>query len=424
MLRVVAGNAQHIGSRQEQQDSFAFSNQGDTAFSAHGGLLGVVADGMGGLEGGHQASSSAVDAFLAGYKRKAPSDSIPAALYRSLEEANRTVLAVARRIGAEGNTGTTLAAAVVHNDQLYWISAGDSRIYLLRDGQLVRVNEDHTYTVSLWPSVAAGTLEREDALNDPQGQHLTSHLGMEQVALVDIAQRPFALQPDDTVVVCSDGIYRAVGDGEMVEAFRRSVPARACEAIKAAVLAKGRSRQDNLTIIAIQCQQAGVPAQPMPISVRKKRTNPLLVAAIVVELAAITCLGALYALKLRRQSEAQHAPAAQHTPATPAHPLKTTPLPAPSNGEHSHAQQKPPAAKPSSPSATETKPDSSNTPGSGSGAATPQQSAPAVPPQPGVAAPSAVSPQPGTAASHATQGQKPSHSTQHKTTPESQGGPQ
>jgi PPM family protein phosphatase len=292
MLKVMVGNAQHIGARQEQQDSFAFSKMGDKAFAAHGGLLGVVADGMGGLEGGRQASSVAVDAFMAAYNRKTAAEAIPIALHRSLLEANRAVVGVSRQIGTEGNTGTTLAAVVVHNDLLYWIAAGDTRVYLLRDGYLARVNADHSYATSLWPQVASGALERESALNDSQAQHLTSHLGMDDVARIDLSLRPFPLQGEDVVIVCSDGIYRAASEDEIEQAFRRATSVEACEAIQAGVLAKARSKQDNLTIIAMQCRdtQPVVLAAPTP----RKRISPLLVGALSAEILVTAGLGAFY----------------------------------------------------------------------------------------------------------------------------------
>ena len=254
MLRLTIGNAQHIGARKEQQDSFAFSNVNDFEFAAHGGLLGIVADGMGGLEGGQHASRAAVSAFLASFSRKTPQESIPAALRRSLEEANRAVLTVARSIGMDGKMGTTLAAVAVHNDVLYWIASGDSRIYLLRDNQLIRINADHTYINDLWSAVAAGRLDREDALRDPDAPHLTSHLGMDHPAIIDLSQRAFPLRSDDVVIICSDGIYRGISEEDIAAAFREEPPTHACGKVQAKVLAKAHSKQDNLTIIAIQCR--------------------------------------------------------------------------------------------------------------------------------------------------------------------------
>ena len=134
-MAFAAGNAQHIGARPQQQDAFGFSDPSDRNFVAHGGFLGIVADGVGGLTHGSEASQSAVRAFLQAYQQKSAIESIPAALARALHEANAAVLRVASEPSGEG-AGTTLIAAVLHENSLYWISAGDSRIYLLHDGRL------------------------------------------------------------------------------------------------------------------------------------------------------------------------------------------------------------------------------------------------------------------------------------------------
>src|ERR1700675_1789495 len=109
-----AGNAQHIGARPQQQDAFGFSDPSDKAFVNHGGFLGVVADGVGGLTHGSEASQSAVRTFLQAYHQKSLGETIPEALARSLREANAAVLRVASAPSAEG-AGTTLVAAVLHN---------------------------------------------------------------------------------------------------------------------------------------------------------------------------------------------------------------------------------------------------------------------------------------------------------------------
>src|SRR4051812_28149072 len=129
-MKFIPGNAQHVGARREQQDSFAFSDPGDKKFVAHGGLLAGVSDGMGGMSNGQQASTAAVRAFLAAYERKSRDETIPAAMNRSLQSAFATVQALNRQAGDQ--SGATLVAAVAHGEQLYWVSVGDSRLYLIR----------------------------------------------------------------------------------------------------------------------------------------------------------------------------------------------------------------------------------------------------------------------------------------------------
>lgn len=128
------GNAQHIGARSSQQDAFGFSNPNETEFVAHGGLLAVLADGMGGLSHGDLASRAALAAFLAAYRQKTPQESVSAALVRSLAAANSAVCDLAARHNASGDLGTTLVAAVLHEQGLEWISVGDSALFLFHSG--------------------------------------------------------------------------------------------------------------------------------------------------------------------------------------------------------------------------------------------------------------------------------------------------
>src|SRR5580698_5519707 len=123
-MKFSAGNAQDIGAREEQQDSFGFSDPSDKAFVRHGGFLGVVADGMGGLSNGREAGAAAVRSFLAAYQAKPASESVADALSRSVGEANQAVRQIVQN-GSAHDAGTTLAAAVVLDSELYWIAVGD-----------------------------------------------------------------------------------------------------------------------------------------------------------------------------------------------------------------------------------------------------------------------------------------------------------
>jgi protein phosphatase len=251
-MRFAPGNAQHIGARQQQQDAFGFSDPSDKAFVAHAGFLGVVADGMGGLTQGSEASSTAVRSFLQAYKLKTAKESVAEALTRSLLEANRAVLRVAENASL-GEVGTTLAAAVMRGDSVYYISAGDSRIYWFRGTSLTRLTADHVYATKLNRESAQGKISREEARSHPERASLTSYLGQTELELVDRNNQPLTVHPDDCVILCSDGLYRALAEGEIVGAFRNDLQ-HACDMLVKQVLAKQRKQQDNLTIIALQSQ--------------------------------------------------------------------------------------------------------------------------------------------------------------------------
>src|SRR5580693_7503964 len=125
-MSFLPGNAQHIGARSSQQDSFGFGDPDDVEFLSHGGFIAVVCDGMGGMEHGDAASRMAVRAFLDAYQRKTPAETIPDALERSAREANDRVVEMAHAMGAAESVGTTLVAAALTDSEygksMYFIS--------------------------------------------------------------------------------------------------------------------------------------------------------------------------------------------------------------------------------------------------------------------------------------------------------------
>lgn len=256
MMAVIPDNAQHIGRRSEQQDSFGFSDLEQTVFVQHGGALGMVADGMGGLEGGRKMSQLASRLMIEAYSEKDPAESIPEALRRALHTANRAVLEGARQLGREGDAGTTLAAAVVHENSLYWISVGDSRIYLYRNATLTQLTVDHGYARHLARKVAAGEISEATAATHPERHAITSFLGLDILEEIDQSRKPFPLQPEDRVLICSDGLYGALSESEII----RTLGERATGAARAlidAALSKGYRNQDNVTAALLDCPPVG-----------------------------------------------------------------------------------------------------------------------------------------------------------------------
>jgi protein phosphatase len=251
------GNCQHIGARGSQQDAFGFSDKDDLAFVAHGGVLAVVADGMGGMANGGEASHLAVRAFLQSYMAKPAGESVPTAMLRALDEANQAVITLSHQVGEE-NVGTTLVAAVIHGDTLHWVSVGDSRLYLWRNVQLTQLSEDHIYANDLDRDAASGNISREDAENHPERCSLTSYLGLTTLDLVDHNLNPYPLLPGDRLLLCSDGFYAALEEIEIVPVFEREAQQTA-EDLVALVLAKDRPGQDNLTVAIFACESDSAP---------------------------------------------------------------------------------------------------------------------------------------------------------------------
>ncbi len=250
-MKVTPNNAQHIGRRQEQQDAFGFSDPKNKRLARHGGLLAIIADGMGGMQMGGEASKTAVVAFLKAYEGKSAKTSIADALQKSLHAANQAVLKLGRK---NGEVGTTLIAAVIAEDSLYWVSTGDSRIYLLRDGELIQLTADHTYANELVAEVARGRMSRSEILSQTGLEDLTSYLGLAELKEIDRNLRPFPLQDGDRVLLCSDGLYKSLSDEEIVMTLERQTT-KPCEVLLNQALEKQLFNQDNVTVLTLSCAQ-------------------------------------------------------------------------------------------------------------------------------------------------------------------------
>jgi PPM family protein phosphatase len=293
-MKFALGNAQNIGARAQQQDAFGFTDPADAAFVEHGGFAAVLADGMGGMEHGDAAAHAAIKAFLEAYQSKRLNENVADALRRSILQANQSVYRLAREMGSAEDMGTTLIAAVLHERSLFWVSSGDSGVFLYREGEFTLLNAPHIYARELAAKAAAGAITREAAATHPERESLTSYLGMPELAEIDQNIRPFAIEQDDCVLLASDGLFKTLDDEGMRGAMRGTFQQR-CDALVAAVLARQREGQDNVTVIAIgpdegldaaAFQPAPEMAAPAPRRGRKRLAWTLLLLVLAFGLAA------------------------------------------------------------------------------------------------------------------------------------------
>ena len=249
-MRFLPGNAQHIGARQSQQDSFGFADPDDQPFIAHAGFLAIVCDGMGGMEHGDAASRTAVRAFLNAYSRKTPEESIPAALERSVLEANASVVELARALGKLEGIGTTLVATALVDRAMFYVSVGDSGIFHVSGGLMQTVNRPHVFANLLDQAVARGQITLEDALAHPERESLTSYIGAEKIDEIDRNVEPWPLEDGDTILLASDGMFKTLDLAEILACLRGNPPGWP-ETLVAHTLAKERESQDNVTVLSV-----------------------------------------------------------------------------------------------------------------------------------------------------------------------------
>ena len=207
----------------------------------------VVADGMGGHALGELASQTAVKAFaesLFASLAKQPNEK-EKALRDAIDHANNAVYRLAREEG-KGRPGTTLTALILGDDSFYIAHVGDSRAYLLRDGQLRQLTTDHTWVAQ---EVAQGRMRPSEAQNSPFRNYLTRALGSKPRVEGDI----FAggLKEGDLFLLCSDGLAGHVRDDEIAKLLNGTASLQEiCERLVA--MANERGGHDNITVLLAQ----------------------------------------------------------------------------------------------------------------------------------------------------------------------------
>lgn len=257
-MQFLLSSAQHIGARSEQQDSYAILESGDKDFRSHAGVLVVVADGMGGLAHGALASQAATSQFVEAYREKTPAESVPEALLRSVESANAAVHRMALEKNAAGDMGTTLVAGAFLNSQLYWISVGDSGIFLhSTGGEMKPLNTPHTLGAFLAQQAAKGVVDPEIAKSHPDREALTSFLGLERISQIDRNEAPLMLDSADIVLFASDGLFKFLPGRDIVAGLSGDVASVAARLVEKTVALR-HAQQDNVTVVCVTC---GFPAK-------------------------------------------------------------------------------------------------------------------------------------------------------------------
>lgn len=200
-----------------------------------------VADGMGGHKGGEVASTSARDDLLRELEGKTPS---VAALSGAIEEVNRQIYHQQEHDDALTGMGTTLSVFWMSDNFVYIGHVGDSRVYLLRDGEFKQMTLDHSLVEQL---VREGVLTEEEAQNHPMRNIITRAIGTDESVEVDVVVEE--RRKGDLWLACSDGLHGLVDDRQMRDALRQYAPEKAADVLlKAALDAGGR---DNVTLVIV-----------------------------------------------------------------------------------------------------------------------------------------------------------------------------
>ena len=233
------------GGREYQEDDYGLIERGDSGSDE---VL-VIADGMGGQVSGDTASRTVVKTFIETYSDT--TGLISDRLRACLKAANNALAsAIDARPELDG-MGTTAVAAVISQRGLEWISVGDSPLWLFRDGQLRRLNADHSMAAVFADLVAVGRMTEEEAATDPKRHALRSAVMGDDIHLIDVSSQPVALDRDDRVVLASDGLLTLADDeiARILQTMQDAPLSEVAEALIQAVEDVAHPNQDNTTVL-------------------------------------------------------------------------------------------------------------------------------------------------------------------------------
>lgn len=229
--------------REINQDYFYISNSLDSI------QLYILADGMGGYNGGEIASKLAVQTAKNYIENnfkdiEKDKDSIIQLLGSSMEYANMVVYEKSKESPELQGMGTTLEICLIYNNKVYIGHIGDSRIYRIRKEFIRKLTQDHSYVQKL---VKEGTITKEEAAHHPQKNMLMKALGCNAFAEPDVMVKGFL--KDDILIMCSDGLTNMVDQETIYKLASKNIEQAPKDLVE---LANNNGGYDNITVIVIK----------------------------------------------------------------------------------------------------------------------------------------------------------------------------
>src|SRR6266436_4602022 len=248
--------------RKVNEDFVGFWQPEEEAERLQRGAIAVVADGVGGLNKGEVASRMAVEAAIAVFQRMNPANTPKQILRQIFETANLGLYEAGMADPQKGRMATTLSVCIFRDKELSIGHVGDTRVYIVRQEQLRRLTDDHSYTAM---QVKLRLISEHEAKASRLRSMLTRSLGPEPIVQFDFKR--LKLMSRDRVVQCTDGLYCFLNDGEISEGVDRLNMDEICPYLVA--LAERRGTDDNLTAQAVQIDRLSEPLYKTSISFLK-----------------------------------------------------------------------------------------------------------------------------------------------------------
>jgi protein phosphatase len=257
--------------RARNEDSHGVWSADDPAQRARRGTLVVVADGMGGSAAGEVASQLTVETVLEHY-RKGSGDVLDD-LRAAVEAANREVNTKSRVAPELSGMGTTCTALVIREPDAWIAHVGDSRAYLLRAGTLHQLTQDHSLVAQL---VQRNQMTEEQARVDPRRNVITRSVGVAETVEIDAFKLDRPLEPGDTLLLCSDGLYGQLTAEELAGAMAVADLGEASQRL--ITLANEHGGPDNITGVLVRLE----PDAAASGAAARARMVPMVVLALLL----------------------------------------------------------------------------------------------------------------------------------------------
>jgi serine/threonine protein phosphatase PrpC len=229
--------------RENNEDKFEFFQPEEPEVLAIKGYFYAVADGMGGHASGQIASEIALKTIVKSYYAD-PDEDTPRCLRDAYRTGNGFIHDTANAIAERHGMGTTCTTLVIKDDDMYLAHVGDSRLYLVRGGEIRQISQDHSWVAE---QVRRGALTEEEARMSPFRNVITRSMGTAPDVEVDIATEKIV--KDDVFILCSDGLSGYVSDEEILDIADNSSPAMA--ALKLIDRANEHGGGDNITAVVV-----------------------------------------------------------------------------------------------------------------------------------------------------------------------------
>lgn len=231
------------GDRKNQEDSYCVSYDKNT-------ILATVCDGMGGCRGGGIASRTAIKYLHSEFKHIGASD---ASFYMELiDELDSQVYFLKDEDNNRLKAGTTIASVLINGNCLDWFSVGDSRVYIVREAEMIQVTRDNNLKEALTELLKNGIITKEQFEKRSSGYlSLVSYVGMGGIRLYNISRSSFRLRKGDLVILMSDGLYNSV-DMEKIPPISKEDTSFIMEKLCEMSSAKKTGHRDNTTFILIR----------------------------------------------------------------------------------------------------------------------------------------------------------------------------